>query len=400
LCNTAELIPFAAGRPPRIGRVNDAYHERSVELLENRHGDGFNSDTPLRANGVEVAMSDVDSQESEVQSFLDSRQIVSGLLRRARRYYILLIATLGICGLAALLIAVFAQPTFEATATIGPPSTSLSANMLSGSLLSGGGGLSGIASKLVGGDLLGQSSDPFSVYVSLLTSNRLAEVLAGNEQFMSEVFYKRYDQEHHRWRHNDSVLREAINVVKSAIHYPIKTKPDGDDLERFLKKKLSVETSLTSAFVNVSFKFHDPMTAQEILNTILVAADNIAREDIRKDVSARLSYLERTLPTVTQADQRESLISLLSGQQEQMMIVAADKRFATSFVDPPHASTKPVFPNIRILGALSVFVGAVLWLLVVYLLPERSWLLRQAVNWENAFASRFKGTKGARQKAR
>jgi hypothetical protein len=192
---------------------------------------------------------------------------------------------------------------------------------------------------------------------------------------MHTVFYREYDPEAKQWRVPSGPLATFKNFVKRQIGYPVKTHPDADDLARFFENNLGVGTSLTSSFVTVSLKFKDPVQAQNLLQTILITTDDLERRDMRADVAARLTYLAKTLERVTQTEQRDALITILSTQEQTRMMIAADKRFAVNLVDPAHANTKPTFPNIRVLGLLALLLAAACWGLAVYLLPPQHRLL-------------------------
>lgn len=312
-----------------------------------------------------------EDEDLEADRGLQFRQVIEALREKLRRYYILLIGLLGIFGILSIVTASVLQPSYTATAIVGPPSSSLSATISGGSA----GGLVGLAARFGGGGLLGQQSDPYSTYTALLTSSRLAEVLSKKKGFMETVFAGSYDPEKHEWIAKSGLLRAVIDLVKGAFHYPVKTKPDADDLDNYLSAHLSVDTSLTSAFITVSFSFGDYQQAEALLRTILLTADSIVREDTRANVAARLAYLDRILPNVTQAGQRDTLISLLSTQQQLMMTIAADKLFASSMIDPAHANPKPTFPSVKVFAFFAILLASATWAALVFGLQPDHWLL-------------------------
>jgi hypothetical protein len=125
----------------------------------------------------------------------------------------------------------------------------------------------------------------------------------------------------------------------------------------------SLLSGVSSTYSRVTFTYGDPQQAEKLLNLILHEADEIIRQDQRHDVSARMAFLGREIPTVTVSDQRESLIALLSNQEQLQMMIEADKRFASSLIDPPYASQWPTSPgpivgHVAIAIVLSVFVWA------------------------------------------
>ncbi len=272
-----------------------------------------------------------------------------------KKYYLLSIALLASFGVLFTLIAMIVSPTYTAAATVGAPISQQSSSN-SNSL----GGLAGVAAQF-GINVSQPSGGAFSTYTQLLTSNRLYAVLAQSPKFMQTIFYKRYDPKTKQWIPPGGLPSRMLNLVREAFHYNIHTAPNQDDLAQFLQKQLTVVTSATEPFVTVSLTFYDPHQAEMLLSTLLVTADNIVREDVRKDTAARLAYLERILPTVTQADQRASMISILSSQQQQMMMIASNKLFASYIVASPYANLKPTSPNITVYAYIVILLAIVSW---------------------------------------
>jgi hypothetical protein len=319
-------------------------------------------------------MPENDLHNNESDSVIDPREIVRHIADKLLKYHRLLVGCLIVYGLGAVAFVVLAQPQYLAVAVVGPPQTSLSQTMLASGL--SGGGLAGLASKLSGLGSLASQGTPFSEYIELLTSNRLADELARTNGFLPVVFYKKYDQQHKRWIPRDDPFHQTIDFIKRTIHYPVKSAPDEDDLGRFMSEHMDVQTSLESEFVTITLKFKDPVEAQNLLATILTTADHIVRRDNRADVSARLAYLEKTLPGITQADVKESLISILSIQQQQMMAINADKLFAFDLVDPAHADIRPVSPNIALAGFLAILLATATWGVLIFVLRPDHWALK------------------------
>ena len=123
-----------------------------------------------------------------------------------------------------------------------------------------------------------------------------------------------------------------------------------------------------SSYMIVSFKYKDHQKAEDLLNVILSRADKIIREDQQRDVVARISYIKSELPTVTQTETRDAMIGILSDQEGLKTMLVADKRFAFTMVDPPHASPTPTFPPRPSVALLiSAFTALVFTSIAVYL---------------------------------
>ncbi len=312
------------------------------------------------------------------------------LVNKLRHLYLLLVALLIVSFLICTYVLAWTTPEYTAVTTIGAPPSTLDQMT---SLTSGGLGASlvqGLGRRLGSGGI-GAAGTVFEEYQQLLTSNRVAAMLAADPNVMHAIFYKRYDWDRHVWILPGGDLAAAKNYLKGLIHYPIKTHPNTDDVVRYLAGSVTVDAPLTSNYVTVSLVAEDPKKAEWLLNTLLRDVDTLIRGDRRKVVTARIRYLVQIVPTITQADQRVALTAILSGEQQTMMAVEADNRYASTLVDPPHASLIPSSPKPLVILGQSVLLAFGLWCALVFLLPETHYLL--------VFFSRFSGVRTIRKKS-
>ena len=293
-------------------------------------------------------------------------------LRSELRTYYLLLAALVFVFLAGLIVfVVVGKPRYTATAIVGPADNS---DQPFGAGLSGalGGSLGGIAKHLHVGSMLGQSGldDTFDEYSSLLTSNRLANILVQKDHILPEIFPDDWDPVHSRWLPHDDVFHRSIDWLKGALHRPVKLAPDQDDLEKYFEQNLIVDPSLETSFATVSFRFRTPDGAERLLGMILREADNVIRADKRRDVAARIAYLNTALEHLSLADQKQQLIDILSDQQQEMMMIESDHLYASTLIDTPHAPVKPSSPSPIVDSAAALLLAIVSWLGLVRLAPQ------------------------------
>ena len=269
-----------------------------------------------------------------------------GDLRRYLRLYAVLLA---VTIIAAILIFVFVKPTYTAKAIIGPPSISPTDTMLADI---GSTGVASLAKKALGSSLGGQNNDPYQEYLQLLPSTRLAEILINKDHFLQTIYYEEWDAGAHRWK--TGFLHAMSSAVKRYLGRPVTNGPDVDTLMLDLQKNLDVVglTAGTSSILmpgsatyqEVSFRFEDPHQAEIMLGEMLADTDRIIRDDQKRDVVGRVSYLAKELSNVTNSDERVSLISILTQQEQLLAMLEADRSYASTLVVPPHASLKPTSP--------------------------------------------------------
>lgn len=290
------------------------------------------------------------------------------LWRDVRTWYLLLglfaLASLGI----ALAYVELKEPVYTATAIVGPADKS---DEPFGSGTGSLGGLGGIAKHLHAGGMLGQQGlDPaFDEYSALLTSNRLLDLLVRKDDILPEIFAGDWDSARARWKPHTGPVQTAIASLQRLLNRPVKAHPDQDDLEKYFQKNLAVDPSLDTSFATVTLRFRSAEGAERLLGTILREADNIIRQDKRRDVAARIAYLNTALTHLTLADQKPELIDVLSQQEQEMMMIASDHLYASTLIDMPYAPRKPTSPKPTIDFAIALGLAACAWLGTVRSVP-------------------------------
>ena len=313
-----------------------------------------------------------------------SLAFVTDILAGLAQYWRLLAVILPI-GLALSAASFLSQPrTYEADALIGPRGPSPTDSMLA-SVTSGG--TSGVARRLLGGGVPA-GSDPYQEYLQLLPSTRLAQVLIDRYHLDRQIFADQWDDEKHEWR--TSALQPYKDSIKRLLRMPVTHGPDVDAMMGFFDGSLSVSgvstgmaSSLipgTATYTQVKLKYRDPQQAVSILNTILLATDQIIREDQRRDVDARVSTLESEISQVANSDERSSLIDVLTSQKQLQTMIQTDHRYASTLVVPPYASTRAISPTVSGSVEFASVVSVLVWIGLV-LLSRRLEFLGHITRW-------------------
>ncbi|MBS0472146.1 MAG: hypothetical protein JSR60_13825 [Proteobacteria bacterium] len=310
-------------------------------------------------------MSDLLDDELEKSSggVLDLLKTVVPIWRQFRLNYrlLLLLFPFFFCG--ALLLIATAKPTYTATAVLGPTVTL--------SDTTGGNNIQNLARRF-GGGLLGGAgmSDTFSEFTALLDSNRLSGALARNPAVMHVVFDTQWDSDNNRWKSRSGYLAESIDAIKRLIGRPVKAEPDQDDLLKFLESRMVTSTSLDTGYATISLTFQGREETTQLLTQILKTADDIIREDKRRDVAARIAYLHSALGNLAVTNERDALIQTLSDQDQKMMIISSDHRYASTYIDPPYAPARPSSPNPYEDVLIALVLAVATWFGVVYFARE------------------------------
>jgi hypothetical protein len=299
---------------------------------------------------------------------------INNLVGTFRSYYRLLFVLLLFWCVITAVAFLSTPPKYGATAVVGP-----SIPFADTSVAGGGNGLNSLLKSraLLGGN---QNPETFTEFTELLTSYRLAEVLATKDHMLQTIFYKRWDAEKKAWKPQDSILSLIKNPLKQAMGWPIKKAPDIDDLAKYLHESLIISTSFDTSYVTVTTRFNDPQKAKQILATILKEADNIIRNDQRRDTNARIRYLNNIIRDVAATEQKEQLITVLSQQEQRMMFIESDYRYASVYIDPPYVLSRPISPRYSYYLLAGLVLSLISWYGVV-LLMGKNMRVRALVKW-------------------
>jgi LPS O-antigen subunit length determinant protein (WzzB/FepE family) len=291
------------------------------------------------------------------------------------RFAWLYVALLALALVVALAYYICAPRQYTAFAVLGPVT---SATPSSSSLV--GSAVAMLGNKLSGG---ADAEQMFTEYSQLLTSTRLSQALIDKHDILKAVFRDQWDGTQKRWKIGP--VRGLKNWLSDILGTYPKTSPDADDLDRYFDKHLNIEqvspitsSSLlsTSSMIRVSFEFNDPYAAGKILGEILNEADSILRSDQKRDVDARIKHVENILPTITVADQRQALITVLSNQFETQTLIQSDKRYSSVLIDVPHASLTPTSPKLIQVMILTALLALLIATGLILSFPPEHRILR------------------------
>ena len=231
----------------------------------------------------------------------------------------------------------------------------------------GRGGLSGVLSQysglasLAGIDLpTGETVSPFVEFTELLTSVTIAERLQTKHDVMQSVFDRYWDATNKRWVAPSDPVARLKGIVRDFFDMPPWIPPSTTALAEYLARKVSVSQVANTGMQRVEFVHKNPAFAVQLLKWMIEEGDSLIRQEAYERTSRQIKYIENKLETVVVAEHRQSLVQLLSDQEQQMMMIQVDLPYAARLVVPPNVPDDPDFPNPRLFLPLSVIGGLLL----------------------------------------
>jgi len=287
---------------------------------------------------------------------------VAAIWRAKNLGYSILAASL----LVAALIIAFRQPVFVATAIIEPP-------LVPGSQMSG---TSQMLASFAGIDPTGTTGQ-FTKYLQVIGSPRFAARLEQNHGVMKHLIAG-WDEQTHSWKAPSGPIAFVKENLKSLLGLGGQVQPDASSLSEVLQKKIAIglipgksPLDLKSQVFSVSVTLPDRNYAQALLAWSLRTADDIVREDQLERTINRVAYLKQTMITTDEIYLRQSLQQILTSQEQTLMTLKTDKYYSVDLVDPPSVPQKPAGVAISTLLILSVFLGLIFYVLVVFVIVFR-----------------------------
>lgn len=206
----------------------------------------------------------------------------------------------------------------------------------------------------------GDAVKPFVLYLQLLRSREVAAALARDQVLLRHVFAKSWDGR--EWREPASMTRGITQGLRATLGSPIAAwqPPAAVEVDRWLARRLTVAEEPKNGLATISLDDPDPKFALHTLARIHLLADDGLRRRKLQQTSAYISYLERTLATVTLAEHRTALATILGGQEKDHMIASSE---ATAYAAEPLGevvvSDTPTSPDPWLTVAGGIILGAV-----------------------------------------
>jgi len=192
-------------------------------------------------------------------------------------------------------------------------------------------------SQLAG--LNNSTQERFAQFQEMLTSNEVAQRLS-----------------------KDPVIRRLLMQPHGLL---FKRPTTALDLKKILEGLLS-QSKVDDQTVTISVDYKTPQGAVYILNAAYNAADAVMREQAKASSSAKIAYLQLAISRTANAANIQSLISILSNENVQLMFAEARTPYAATILDQPLVPMHPINRTPKILAVailMGLLIGAAIALL-------------------------------------
>lgn len=202
----------------------------------------------------------------------------------------------------------------------------------------------------------------------VISSVTLAEILQNKYGYLQKVFAGSWDPAKKKWIRPSGKRFEWEQRVRRFLHLRTWSEPTIESLVAYVGGTVRIEGVKEAPFQRISVTHTNPDFALELLTTVYVEADELLRQQDRKETAARKAYLEEQLQRVSMMEMKAALVGLLTNEEQTAMLLQGDLPYAARVMEPAFVSSKQTEPNPVALVSLPTFLGLVGGTLLVILI--------------------------------
>jgi predicted RNA-binding protein YlxR (DUF448 family) len=191
----------------------------------------------------------------------------------------------------------------------------------------------------------------------MLYARSIAEKFNQEENALQRLYANRWDKEKQAWLPPTGLKASVQKTLRRLIGRPAWVSPSITDLEQYIKKSIIVEPMDTKALFKMKIRTDDPQTGYWLLNGVFNAAQSVFKEAEITKQQGRADYVLDVLQTVTDINQRRSLISILDSLQMQLVIANTKEPIALDILQSASIPDVPVGPRLGMTLVLSIILG-------------------------------------------
>jgi len=237
-------------------------------------------------------------------------------------------------------------------------------------MLAGGGGggragqlgaLAGLAGLATGG----AQATTFDRMKEAFKSFELAQTMDRKYGLFMRIFGGGWDAKTQSWLRPQGWRFELDQKIAAFLRQPTWTPPSMESLANYIGGSIQVGEVKGTPFIEIVVQHPDPEFALNLLKTAYAEADQLLREQDRRQVNQRRGYIEERLARTSLSDMRQVLLMLMAQEERSGMLLESDLPYAARIIEPPYASSRPVVLRptveigVRVLAGLALAVALV-----------------------------------------
>lgn len=244
------------------------------------------------------------------------------------------------------------------------PSLSSDPSMLGGA--AGRGAQLNALAGLAGLSIAGQAeATTFDRLKEAFKSFELAQTLDRKYGLFMRVYGGSWDPETKTWVRPEGWRFELDQKIAAFLRQPTWSPPNMESLARYVGGALTVTETKDSPFIEITVLHRDPEFALNLLKIAYDEADQLLREQDRREVNQRRNYIEERLSRTSLSDMRQVLLALMAQEERSAMLLESDLPYAARVIEPPFVSSTPMALSppleigLRVFAAIAISVALI-----------------------------------------
>lgn len=221
---------------------------------------------------------------------------------------------------------------------------------------SAGSALSG-ASSLLGINLGGGGNVRMSLYLDLLQSPAVAQLLVDKYHLDKILFKGAVDPKTNHWK--ESFARKRQQFLYGLFGLSLPEGPSVQDVAATINGMLVINGDSGGAATKVDCVSGSPKLCRDVLLLVDHGAQTILNKMATDQATSISKYLSAQIPQVRGVEAREAMASMLAAAQREIALSSVNQPTVAAILEQPRIPSLPTFPDPRSIITLAIMVGIV-----------------------------------------
>jgi LPS O-antigen subunit length determinant protein (WzzB/FepE family) len=236
-----------------------------------------------------------------------------------------------------------------------------------GALTTGMGGIGASISTL----LPSSSSADFESFKYLITSEEIAEIIFQNKSLVQKLFHNEFDKNTNLFRKPETtsigLLKNQVKTFITGRSYETYIAPNPKRLQLLLKEAFSVNVSEKTKFLTIAGFSSKPDVLIELINSAVIASDDLVKKRYIEKSTQSLNFYQNKISRSKSRELRQALANLIVTEEKKLMLSTTGKNFVVKPISRPQISYKPAKPNPILILVLSVLLGVLCGIIIIFI---------------------------------
>jgi uncharacterized protein involved in exopolysaccharide biosynthesis len=221
-------------------------------------------------------------------------------------------------------------------------------------------GATSLASQFLGVPVGDRRTQKAQQFLALFSSPAVLERAEKELRVLPHLFSGSWDPIRAEWIEPDGWATRIRKMLRADLPW---VPPNVADVSKRFEKDLRVVSTNAGLLVQVTFRDRDPAFGINLLQALYRESDDMLRERARLQNDEHISYIQKALSSVSYAETRQSLTTLLTAEVGQRVMINSNAPYAMEILKPAFANPRPISPSLTLYTMVAFVLGSLLGLL-------------------------------------